>query len=128
MKKAALVLAISIAASFCSFAEIVSWKGMEMGLPLNPKWVRAYRQKKDERPLRKKFDLSASDRLAVGVGKADDLETARSLSQVDAEGQLADLKSSGQDALVKAARLEPLGEYWEEDSDLGFTVYSFYSY
>lgn len=117
MKKTALVLLSLIATSFCSFAEIVSWKGMEMGLPLNPKWVKNYRQKKDERLLRKKFCLSASDRLAVGVGKAQDLETARSISQIDA-----------QNAAAKAARLEPLGEYWEEDSDLGFVVFSFYSF
>ena len=41
MKKAFFVLAILSIASLHSFAEIVSWKGMEMDVPPNPKWLKS---------------------------------------------------------------------------------------
>ena len=126
MKKTAIAFLIALLASFCSFAEIVSWKGMEVDLPQNPKWLKAYLQKKDERPLRKKFDLSDSERVVLGVGTDDSLESARTNSQMDAKRQLANAKTSADDP-AKSARLEFVYEFWLEDSEKGYTVYSLYT-
>ena len=120
MKKAFFVLAILSVASLHSFAEIVSWKGMEMDVPPNPKWLKAWRNKGDERLLRKKFDVEKSSRVVVGFGTADSLEGARAAAQLDAQKKAAD--SGG----VQATRLEYLGEYWEEDDQKGFFVWSAY--
>ncbi len=120
MKKAFFVLAILSIASLHSFAEIVSWKGMEMDVPPNPKWLKAWRNKGDERLLRKKFDVEKSSRVIVGFGTADSLEGARAAAQLDAQKKAAD--SDG----VQATRLEYLGEYWEEDDQKGFFVWSAY--
>ena len=120
MKKALLFLAILQAAFFCSFSEIVSWKGMELGLDRNPKWLKAWRSKGDERPLRKKFDIEKDKKAIVGFGQADSLESARSASQIDAQGQAEKLLSRG------AIRLEPLYEFWQEDDRQGYSVWSLY--
>ena len=120
MKKAFFVLAILSIASLHSFAEIVSWKGMEMDVPPNPKWLKAWRNKGDERLLRKKFDVEKSSRVVVGFGTADSLEGARAAAQLDAQKKAA--ASGG----VQATRLEYLGEYWEEDDQKGFFVWSAY--
>lgn len=120
MKKAFFVLAILSIASLHSFAEIVSWKGMEMDVPPNPKWLKAWRNKGDERLLRKKFDVEKSSRVIVGFGTADSLEGARATAQLDAQ------KKASDSGTVQATRLEYLGEYWEEDDQKGFFVWSAY--
>ena len=120
MKKAFFVLAILSIASLYSFAEIVSWKGMEMDVPPNPKWLKAWRNKGDERLLRKKFDVEKSSRVVVGFGTADSLEGARAAAQLDAQ------KKAAASGAVQATRLEYLGEYWEEDDQKGFFVWSVY--
>ncbi len=120
MKKAFFVLAILSIASLHSFAEIVSWKGMEMDVPPNPKWLKAWRNKGDERLLRKKFDVEKSSRVVVGFGTADSLEGARAAAQLDAQ------KKAAASGAVQATRLEYLGEYWEEDDQKGFFVWSAY--
>ena len=120
MKKAFFVLAILSIASLHSFAEIVSWKGMEMDVPPNPKWLKAWRNKGDERLLRKKFDVEKSSRVIVGFGTADSLEGARAAAQLDAQ------KKAAASGAVQATRLEYLGEYWEEDDQKGFFVWSAY--
>ena len=147
MKKALFVFAFAAAMSAAPlpfFSEIVSWKGMEMGAPQNPKWLKAWRAKGDERALRKKFDAEPGSTIIVGVGRDGSLEGARTAAQLDAQGRLAQnengaktekaaAKTSGaQNAAAKAAqnvaaaRLEFLGEYWEEDDQSGFTVWSVY--
>ena len=120
MKKAFFVLVILSIASLHSFAEIVSWKGMEMDVPPNPKWLKAWRNKGDERLLRKKFDVEKSSRVVVGFGTADSLEGARAAAQLDAQ------KKAAASGAVQATRLEYLGEYWEEDDQKGFFVWSVY--
>ena len=125
MKKTLSAFVLLLAASFCSFAEIVSWKGMEMGAPCNPKWIKAWRSKGDERALRKKFDVEKSSAVIVGVGTADSLEGARTLSQLDAQSRLSTGKAASGRS-VQAASLEFLGEYWEEDGQKGYSVWSVY--
>ena len=120
MKKAFFVLVILSIASLHSFAEIVSWKGMEMDVPPNPKWLKTWRNKGDERLLRKKFDVEKSSRVVVGFGTADSLEGARAAAQLDAQ------KKAAASGAVQATRLEYLGEYWEEDDQKGFFVWSAY--
>ena len=121
--KLVLILA---AASFCSFAEIVSWKGMEMGLAQNPKWLKAWRSKGDERALRNKFDVEKTKSVVVGFGQADSLEGARTNAQLDADRQLAQSKTAASGEAANAARLEYLGEYWEEDDQKGYSLWSVY--
>lgn len=126
MKKTLFVFALLLAASFCSFAEVVSWKGMEMGAAQNPKWLKAWRTKGDERLLRKKFGAEDSSAIIVGFGRADSLEGARTLSQLDAQKQLAQKSSAATGEPAGAARLQFLGEYWEEDDQDGYSLWSVY--
>lgn len=121
MKKTLFVLAVLSFALFHSFAEVVSWKGMEMGAPCNPKWIKSWRAKGDERALRKKFEVEPGSTIIVGVGTADSLEAARTTAQLDAQGKAL---SNGE--AVQATRLEFLGEYWEEDDQNGYSVWSVY--
>ena len=122
MKKIFCLLAAALCAQFYLSAEIVSWKGMELGLSQNPKWIKVYRKKNDERLLRKKFDVLPSEKILVGVGKDFSLEGARQFSQNDA---LASLLADKNISSTKAAFL---GDYWEEDDEKGYVVYSVYKY
>ncbi len=126
MKKTLFVFAILLAASLCSFAEVVSWKGMEMGAAQNPKWLKAWRTKGDARLLRKKFGVEKSGAVIVGFGRADSLEGARAVSQLDAQKQLAPKKAAVDGEPASAARLQFLGEYWEEDDQDGYSLWSVY--
>lgn len=121
MKKSLLFIAVAALASFCSFSEVVSWKGMEMGLGQNPKWIRSWRAKGDERALRKKLGAEPGSTIIVGLGRADSLEGARTAAQLDAQG-----KAVSKGETVQTVRLDFLGEYWEEDDQEGFSVWSVY--
>ena len=93
-----------------------------MGLPKNPRWLESYILEHNEKPLRKKFRMSKDECVLVGVGCANDLETARSLSQLDGQNKASDLQKD------KKNRLLPVYEYWKEDDEKGFCVYSVYTY
>ena len=120
MKKrfASFVCALFLSFSMASaFAELVSWKGMEFDVNPRPKWLFKYIKSRNEKPIRNRFELSPSSSVVLGIGTAESLETARTASQINAQ-QLG--ASDGR------ANLQPLYEYWEEDSEKGFTVYSLY--
>lgn len=122
MKKTVFFTIVIFLFSFHSFSEIVSWKGMEMGLPQNPKWLQLYKAAKNEKLLRKKFDIDKAEKVVVGIAAAPYLEEARSASQFDAQSKVAVLQKD------KKNRLVPVYEYWEEDDKNGFTVYSVYTF
>lgn len=122
MKKITLFTIVSFLFSFHVFSEIIRWKGMEMGLPENPKWLESYILEHNEKPLRKKFSMSKDESIVVGLGSAADLESARSISQLDAQKKAADSQKD------KKNRLVPVYEYWEEDDEKGFRLYSVYTY
>ena len=122
MKKITLFIIVAFLISFHAFSEIVKWKGMEMGLPQNPKWLETYILNHNEKLLRKKVGIAKDECVLVGVGCAADLETARSLSQLDGQNKASDLQKD------KKNRLVPVYEYWEEDDEKGFCVYSVYTY
>lgn len=122
MKKTVFFTIVIFLFSFHSFSEIVSWKGMEMGLPQNPKWLQLYKAAKNEKLLRKKFDIDKAEKVVVGIAAAPYLEEARSASQFDAQSKAAALQKD------KKNRLVPVYEYWEEDDKNGFTVYSVYTF
>ena len=122
MKKITFFTIVFFLISFHSFSEIVNWKGMEMGLPKNPKWLQLYKSAKNEKLLRKKFDIDKSERIVVGISSAASLEEARSASQLEAQAEAAALQKN------KKNRLLPIYEYWEEDDKTGFIVYSIYTY
>ena len=122
MKKITLSVIVILLVSFHAFSEIVKWKGMEMGLSRNPKWLSSYISKNNEKALRKKFELDSSEKIILGKGQAAFLETARSASLLDAQKKVSELQASGK------IRLQFIYEYWEEDDEEGFTVYSIYTY
>ena len=93
---------------------------MESDMAQNPKWLTSYITKKDEKLLRKKFDISSNEKIIVASATAKSLEMARSASQIEAQAQ-----ASQQTGKV---RLEFIYEFWQEDSEEGFTVYSIYSF
>ena len=120
MKKKLAAFACAFFLSFSmgsAFAELVSWKGMEHDIGPRPKWLFKYVKSRNEKQIRNRFDLAPSSSVVLGVGRAESLETARAASQADAQRLGAD-KGLG--------NLSPLYEYWEEDSEKGFAVYSLY--
>lgn len=56
MKNLFLAVCFFTLGSVC-FSEIISWKGMEFGLDSCPVWLEKYLEKKNEKPLRKKFGI-----------------------------------------------------------------------
>ncbi len=118
--KAALCLAAILFFRFQfaapAFSEIVDWKGVEHGLEARPKWVFKYIKGGNEKAVRSRFGVAANSKIVLGVGRSRDLEKARTASQLEAQ--------------KKAANISPnllfLYEYWEEDDETGFTVYSIY--
>ena len=111
---AAFVSILILSAAF-AFAELQDWKGMEMGLSPRPKWLFSYIENGSEKAARKKFEVPAANALVLGVGKSDDLEKARSVSQLDAQKKAS-----------AASNISFLYEYWEFDEDDIYTVYSLY--
>ena len=93
---------------------------MEAGLDPKPNWLQAYLLKNNEKPLRKKFDVDKTEKVIVGIGKAESLETARTASQLDAQKKAAEASNTAR------VRLQPVYEFWQEDDEEGFTVYSVY--
>lgn len=124
MKKKIVLIQLMLILNFYSFSEIISWKGMEIGLSPDPKWLKSYLIRKDEKLLRKKFDVEKNQSIICGLGKADFLEEARTISQLDAQRKLEDKIGKKQRNL----NFDFLYEYWLEDSESGYTVYSIYSY
>ena len=122
MKKITVFTIVIFLVSFHSFSEIISWKGMEMGLPQNPKWLQLYKSSKNEKILRKKFDIDKDEKVLVGIASAPSLEEARLASQLDSEAQAAAIKTEGK------IRLNFIYEFWEEDDKKGFCVYSIYTF
>ena len=120
MKKIIAFTIISSFFLFHSFSEIINWKGMELGIAPNPKWLKSYITKNDEKLLRKKFNITSNEKIIVSSASAKSLETARAGSQIEAQAQVS--------KLTEKVRLEFIYEYWLEDSEKGFTVYSIYSF
>jgi len=102
-----------------AFSEIVSWKGMEHGLDARPKWFFKYVKSGKEKPIKKRFELDSESGLILGIGKGGDLETARTASQMEVQK-----KAAVQSQIIVS--LTPLYEYWEEDDEEGYAVYSLY--
>lgn len=97
---------------------------MEMGFPQNPEWLKSYVSDRSGKKLRKKFSLNKSEKIIMGLGQAEDLESARTVSQLNARKKAAEM-GIGQ---TGDARLSFIYEYWEEDDEKGFLVYSLYAF
>ena len=123
MKNLFLALLFFVLGS-AAFSEIISWKGMEFGLDSCPVWLEKYLDKKNEKPLRRKFGIEKSKTVVVGVASAESLEAAREFSQTDAiKKYFASIKEN-----QVAQSLIFVYEFWSEDSEDGFCVYSVYSF
>ena len=126
MKNLFLAVCFFTLGSVC-FSEIISWKGMEFGLDSCPVWLEKYLEKKNEKPLRKKFGIEKSKSVIVGVASGKTLEAARHFSQSDALGKYFSSFDEADETKVAQA-LVFVYEFWSEDSENGFCVYSVYSF
>ena len=96
---------------------------MEVGTNPYPQWLQNYIDKKNEKLLRKKFDIEKSKNIIIGIGKSDDITKARYFSQIDAQ-QIFSQHAEKE----KKSHLEFIYEYWMEDDETGFLVYSIYAW
>ncbi len=128
MKKI-LVLFLLLLIPYFSFSEIISWKGMELGLDPYPEYLKKYVEKHDEKAVRKKFDVGKKKLLFYGTGTSSSLEEARTLAGFDCKKKILKSKKTGtSDGAVAAVNgLEFVYEYWEEDSESGYKVWQIYS-
>ncbi len=120
MKKYFSLVVVLVFFFFSSNAEVIRWKGMELGLPERPKWIRQYLEKSEVQYIRKKFQIDRNSIIIVGIGTANALELGRSLSQTDALHKLQSDYSESKNSFVY------ITEYWEEDDANVYTVYSIY--
>ena len=95
---------------------------MEVGIDPNPRWLQNYINNKNDKLLRKKFDIPKSKRIIIGIGQSTDITNARYLSQINAQQQLNQESEKG-----KSVNLEFIYEYWMEDDKTGISVYSVYA-
>ena len=123
MKRKILFFLITVFLNFHFFSEIVNWEGMEVGTNPYPQWLKNYINNKNEKLLRKKFDIEKSKNILIGIGKSDDITKARYFSQIDAQQKFSE--HTGRE---KKTRLEFIYEYWMEDDETGFLVYSIYAW
>lgn len=102
-------------------ADITNWKGMEHGLGKSPKWIRKYLKNQDDSILREKFDIEDESIVIVGIGKASNLETARTLSQTDAMKKAKQKSDS-----INNIQFQYIYEYWEKENNSIYFVYTVY--
>ena len=122
MKKQLIFVLLFLSIKFYFFSDIINWKGMEFGHEKVPKWLKSYITKNDEKIIRKKFDIDNSQNVVVGIGNAETLENARHFSHMDAQSKIS------KKLTIKKTRFIYIYEYWLEDSEKGFIVYSVYAY
>ena len=122
MKRIILLCLLTVFLNFHFFSEIINWKGMEVGIDPNPRWLQNYINNKNDKLLRKKFDIPKSKRIIIGIGQSTDITNARYLSQINAQQQLNQESEKG-----KSVNLEIIYEYWMEDDKTGISVYSVYA-
>ena len=122
MKKQLIFVLLFLSIKFYFFSDIINWKGMEFGHEKVPKWLKSYTTKNDEKIIRKKFDIDSTQSVLVGIGNAATLENARHLSYIDVQSKIS------KNISIKKTRLMFIYEYWLEDSEKGFIVYSVYVY
>ena len=122
MKRIILLCLLTVFLNFHFFSEIINWKGMEVGIDPNPRWLQNYINNKNDKLLRKKFDIPKSKRIIFGIGQSTDITNARYLSQINAQQQLNQESEKG-----KSVNLEFIYEYWMEDDKTGISVYSVYA-
>lgn len=111
---------VLILINFTSFSETIAWKGKEFGLEENPIWLEKYLKNKDESFLRKKFGIKINESVIVASGTGKELVEARAYSQMNA------YKIYFSSNNRKTSRISFIYEFWKEDSDAYFTVYSIY--
>ena len=124
MKRIVFFVLLLSVFTFSSFAEIVSWKGEEIGTDEIPAWLESYLEDNNLKPLRKKFDIGKRETVIIGIGESDSLEGARQISQIDAQAKLEEIsRKKG----LENQRLKFVFEYWYEDDETGFKVFSLYT-
>lgn len=131
MKKILLVSLLFLSFS-SAFAKIVDWKGKEMGAECNPKWLKNYVQKNDEKALRKKFDLEKSDLVIMGYSASTQKENAQYESEAKALLKIQkevnkNLKEKKNEASIVVLGTEKIFDYWVQNEDGNFHYYCFYS-
>ena len=117
---------------FCFFAasEIISWKGMEMGMEKSPSWLTLYLKNKDETKLRKKFELDENENIFYASSESESLENARYAAEMQCRKKMLDFRRKAKNAdgkVQQVSGMEQLTEYWERDSEGIYKIYVFYT-
>lgn len=121
MKRLVIIFAFCFALPSL-FAEIISWKGMEFGSERNPAWLKNLTKKNDERTARKRFEIDDAFEIFLGVGKDEDLESAKSYAASDCMKKILAVEETGETILNG---LLPVYDFWTLD-ETGYTVYSLF--
>lgn len=102
-------------------AEIIDWKGSELGIPSSPAWLTQFKETGKISVLRKKFDIDRTSKVIIGFGKSDELEEAKYLSEMNATKTFSKLLKDN-----SKAKMVFVYEYWEQDDEEIYAVYSIY--
>jgi len=110
-------------------AEIISWKGMELGLEEVPKWFTQYVKKNDEAALRRKFDVDSDCLILSASAKDTYLEGARCTAILACQKKALNMHFGGKKSasMSAVASLSQITEYWIQTDDKKYTVYVFFS-
>lgn len=119
MKRLILLFTLCILGAY-GFSKTISWKGMEFGGEQNPAWLQSLIQKNDERATRKKFEIDETFKIFFGVGKAENLESAKGYASTDCMKKI--LAAEKTDVAILNA-LIPVYDFWTLDEN-GYTVYA----
>ena len=111
-------------------ADVVSWKGKEMGIECSPDWLVSYLEKKDENPMRKKFDIEYNEIIFHSVAADLVLENARYTAELNCIKEMVDYRrklNASKNKVQKVSGMEALTEYWELDNTGTYTIHVFYT-
>lgn len=102
-------------------AEIIDWKGSELGIPSSPAWLTQFKESGRISVLRKKFDIDRTSKIIMGIGKSEELENAKYSAEMKATKSFDEhFKDNNK------AKMVFVYEYWEQDDEENYTVYSIY--
>ncbi len=100
------------------FAEVVSWKGMEMGTEQNPKWLKDLVEKNNEKCVRQHFEIENDYLIILGIGESLDLNYAMSLAYADCLNKIPENQRQN------PKNFSQVYEFWIKDDKKGFCVYN----
>ncbi|MCR5494573.1 MAG: hypothetical protein K6F15_02960 [Treponema sp.] len=139
MKKILFLLLACLSIFAYSETVISDWKGAELGLSENPRWLKAYNKNENVEKIRSAFSIAKDDLIFVGEAEDEDSHAAslkaRNKAQLKAAKKLTpDFSKDASAFMVKG--LIPVYSFWIEYSELSsdeeiekswYKVYEIYS-